>query len=50
MKYFGDKIKVEMGGICSTHGEMRNLNKILVVRNRPLERHMRRWDDNSKIG
>jgi hypothetical protein len=38
-----------MSRTCSTHGEKRNPNRILVKKpegNRPLGRPRRRWDDN----
>jgi hypothetical protein len=41
-----------MGGICNTHGEIRNIYKILVVKpdgKIPFKEHMRRWEDNIKI-
>jgi hypothetical protein len=41
-----------MGGACRTHGEMRNVYRILVGKpkgKRPLGRPRRRWEDNIKI-
>jgi hypothetical protein len=41
-----------MGRVCSTHGEKRNVYRILVGKpegRRPLGRPRRRWVDNIKI-
>jgi hypothetical protein len=41
--------RVEMGGACSTNGELRKVYRLLVKKpqgNRPLERPRRRWVDN----
>jgi hypothetical protein len=49
----GDKIeKNEMGGACSSDGEMRCIYRILVgkpERLRPLRRPRCRWEDNTKM-
>jgi hypothetical protein len=42
----------EIGGVCSTHGEMRNAYKILFGKpegKRLLRRAMRRWKDNIRM-
>jgi hypothetical protein len=44
--------KDEMGAACSSHGEIRNAYKIVVVYpegKRPIGRLRRRWKDNIKI-
>jgi hypothetical protein len=41
-----------MGRACSTHGERRNADRILVGKpetKRPLGRFRRRWEDNIKM-
>jgi len=41
-----------MGGACSTYGERRGVNRVLVRKPegyRPLGRHRRRWEDNIKM-
>jgi hypothetical protein len=51
--FYGDQVKEdEMGGSYVTHGEMRNVYKVLVGNlegNRPLGRPGRRWEDNIKV-
>jgi hypothetical protein len=42
----------EMGGVCSTMGESRNVYSVLVgkpERKRPLGRPRRRWEGNIKV-
>jgi hypothetical protein len=49
---FGNQIEDEMGGACSTSGEMRDLYKVLVGKRkgkRPLGRPRPRWENNIKI-
>jgi len=46
--FYGDQIEDELGGACSTHGEMINAYKILVgkpERKKPLGRSRHRWED-----
>jgi hypothetical protein len=41
-----------MGGACSTNGEKRNANRLLVGKpegKRPLGRPRRRWEDNIRM-
>jgi len=41
-----------VGGACSTYGEGRSVYRVLVtitVGKRPLGRHRRRWEGNSKM-
>jgi hypothetical protein len=42
-----------MGGTCSTHGEIQNAYKILVLKPKgriPVGRRRLRWEDNIKMG
>jgi hypothetical protein len=52
--YQDDKIKKdEIGRICSTHGQIRNVNKISVSKpegKRLLWRSRHRWEDNIHMG
>jgi hypothetical protein len=49
----GDKIeKMDMGGACSTYGEVRGVYRVLVGKpegKRPLGRPRRRWEDNIRM-
>jgi hypothetical protein len=51
--YSGDQIKnKEIGQACSTYGEKRGADRVLVLkpgRKRTLERLTRRWEDNIKM-
>jgi hypothetical protein len=51
--YSGDQIeKNEMGGACSTYGEIGGVHKSLVEKpeeKKPLRRPRRRWKDNIKM-
>jgi hypothetical protein len=53
-QYKNNSKEDEMGGACGAHGGgERGAYNILVGRpqgRRPLGRHMRRWEDNNKIG
>jgi hypothetical protein len=47
------KIKEDMGGACSAHGEIRNAYRISVGKSEGkglLRRRRRRWEDNNKNG